>query len=227
MIRYIISGTILIWQILIISCSENLSTGNNDLPEVITSDVTTITSTTAKTGGKIISDGSLSITNYGIIYSTNSDFDKHVKVSADSLLKDSFLVNISNLIPSTSYYVNAYATNISGSGYGNSKSFTTLDSNDNIVKIDTTGIVGFENKLTLTTGTTPYYVYGADFDNDGDNDIAVANYGSANVTVFLNYGKETFSTGINYNSESEPTQLVKSFNSEFHILPVDGSEIIA
>jgi hypothetical protein len=50
----------------------------------------------------------------------------------------------------------------------------------------TIGNVSFAPKADFTTGTSPYSVSIADLDGDGKSDLAVANAGSATVSVFLN-----------------------------------------
>jgi glycine rich protein/VCBS repeat protein len=62
---------------------------------------------------------------------------------------------------------------------------------------------------TFSAGTTyptaensgPYYITSADFNNDGNFDLATANYDGDNTTIFLNYygiGSSTFSVGTTY-----------------------------
>ena len=50
----------------------------------------------------------------------------------------------------------------------------------------------FADKVDYDVGYNPLSVFSADLDGDGDNDLAVANYGSDNVSVLLNNGNGTF-----------------------------------
>lgn len=57
----------------------------------------------------------------------------------------------------------------------------------------------FAPQQTFTSGTNPFYLAAADFNNDGRTDIAVASYGSSSIGVFLNTtafaGQATFAAG--------------------------------
>ena len=44
----------------------------------------------------------------------------------------------------------------------------------------------FEPAVNYAVGHFPYSVYAADLDGDGDDDLAVANYESDNVSILLN-----------------------------------------
>jgi hypothetical protein len=58
---------------------------------------------------------------------------------------------------------------------------------------DVTATMVFGSPATSATGTTPECVVAADLDGDGARDLAVANFGSASVTLFKNSGNGTFS----------------------------------
>ena len=47
-------------------------------------------------------------------------------------------------------------------------------------------------RLAVRGGTDPFSVAVGDFDNDGDEDLATANYGSDNISVRLGAGDGTF-----------------------------------
>ena len=56
----------------------------------------------------------------------------------------------------------------------------------------------------MAWGATPASVCAADLDGDGDSDLAVANYGSNNVSILKNNGDGTFAAAVNYGVGSEP-----------------------
>jgi hypothetical protein len=94
-------------------------------PNITTAPITLITSSTATSGGKDISDGNSPITQKGICWSefpnpTITDFK-----TTEGTGKGSFTSNMTNLLTSKTYYVRAYATNSVGTSYGNELSFTT------------------------------------------------------------------------------------------------------
>jgi len=93
-------------------------------PTLTTTSVSSITTSTASSGGTSISQGGSAITVKGVEWSTSSAFTSVSSTSDGSGTAD-FTSSITNLIPNTTYYVRAYATNSSGTGYGNTVSFQT------------------------------------------------------------------------------------------------------
>ncbi len=105
-------------------------TGDQDLafwqePEVETLPVTDVTTTTAKCGGDVKSDGGIPITEKGVCWSTSENPTISNNNTMDGTGLGSFNSTIDNLTPSTQYWIRAYATNNSGTYYGNQQSFTT------------------------------------------------------------------------------------------------------
>lgn len=94
-------------------------------PTVITSTVTQITTTTAVAGGNVTNDGGVSVTERGVVYSTNqSPTVADIKVTRGNGLGE-FTCDLTNLQDGTTYYVRAYAINDKGTAYGEEVSFTT------------------------------------------------------------------------------------------------------
>ncbi|MBO4231880.1 MAG: fibrobacter succinogenes major paralogous domain-containing protein [Bacteroidales bacterium] len=98
-----------------------------DFPTVTTAAVSSITSVTAVVGGEVTDDGDATVTTRGICYNTTGN-----PTIADNILPigsgtGSFSSTLSGLTASTTYYIRAYATNISGTSYGLIGSFTTAD----------------------------------------------------------------------------------------------------
>jgi len=95
-------------------------------PVLSTNPVSFISTTTALCGGVISSDGDAAITVKGVCWSVNT-----YPTIADSLTNDGptstpFTSLMKNLVPGTTYYVRAYATNSAGTSYGNQDTLTTL-----------------------------------------------------------------------------------------------------
>lgn len=61
--------------------------------------------------------------------------------------------------------------------------------------------------LTGATGAVPISVRMADLDNDGDLDLAVANYQASEIGVLLNQGNATFAAPVPYATGSNPDHL--------------------
>jgi len=85
-------------------------------------------STYVDVGGEIVSDGGNSILSKGVVWSItpNPSIENDNKIVYGSGFGN-FSVRISNLIPLTSYYYRSYVTSTSGTVYGQSFYFTTLD----------------------------------------------------------------------------------------------------
>src|ERR1700757_547177 len=56
----------------------------------------------------------------------------------------------------------------------------------------------FSPAVNYGAGSSPYSVCAADFNNDGKPDMACANYGTNNVSVFINSGTGTFGAATNF-----------------------------
>jgi uncharacterized protein (TIGR02145 family) len=97
------------------------------VPVLTTTAITSITSTTAVSGGNITTDNGSSVTARGVCWgiATNPTIALSTK-TGDGTGTGSFVSNLINLQPGTLYYVRSYATNSSGTSYGNEINFTTL-----------------------------------------------------------------------------------------------------
>ena len=96
------------------------------LPVLTTTEASFITQTTATCGGTITSDGGAPILIRGVRISLSANFNSVVKIT-DGTGTGSFTSQLDGLMPGTTYYVQAYATNIFSTEYGNEISFTTSD----------------------------------------------------------------------------------------------------
>jgi uncharacterized protein (TIGR02145 family) len=98
-----------------------------EIPAVTTADITSITTTSAKSGGNITSDGGAKITSRGVCWNSTGNPTVANKTTSDGTGTGSFSSSLTLLKPGTYYYLRAYATNNAGTGYGNEQSFATLD----------------------------------------------------------------------------------------------------
>lgn len=117
------------------SAGQYLQFGLNNLPNwagaVFASLTTTAVSGTsyydaATTGGNIANDGGSPVTARGVCWSTSPNPTITNSKTTDGTGTGIYSSSLSGLIPSTLYYVRAYATTAPGTAYGNEISFTTV-----------------------------------------------------------------------------------------------------
>ena len=84
-----------------------------------------ITSTSAVSGGIVVSDGGVPVTGRGVCWSTSQNPTISNDKTTDGSGTGSFNSSIQGLTRNTTYYVRAYATNRKGTSYGDQYSFTT------------------------------------------------------------------------------------------------------
>lgn len=108
------------------------------LPVLTTTSASTITSTSAISGGNITNDGGASITARGICWAKTSSPTINNSKTTDGTGSGSFASAISSLEPFTTYYIRAYATNGAGTSYGNEVTIKTLENIPTIPAYKTT-----------------------------------------------------------------------------------------
>jgi hypothetical protein len=96
------------------------------IPVLTTSDVITVTPLTATGGGNVPSDGGAPITSRGVCWSTNPTPTIDDSKTIDGTGTGTFTSSITGLTEGSVYYVRAYATNSTGTAYGNEMTFTAL-----------------------------------------------------------------------------------------------------
>lgn len=101
------------------------TTESGQLPSVTTANISGITGNSATGGGNVTSQGTTSVSQRGVCWSTNPNPGTNDSHSANGSGTGSFTSNLTGLTEVTTYYVRAYATNSIGTNYGNEISFTT------------------------------------------------------------------------------------------------------
>jgi hypothetical protein len=117
----VLSTTIL----LICSCSKGTEPPQASVPVLTTTSVSGITPTSAASGGNITSDGGAAITARGVCWSTNQNPTVTDSKTDDGTGTGNFTSTITGLDSNTIYNIRAYATNSTGTGYGNTITFST------------------------------------------------------------------------------------------------------
>jgi putative intracellular protease/amidase len=95
------------------------------LPTVTTASITSITASSAMSGGNITSDGGATISGRGIVYGTTPSPTLANSIVQSGSGSGVFESAVNNLTVGTQYFVRAYATNSAGTAYGAERNFTT------------------------------------------------------------------------------------------------------
>lgn len=121
------SGTVSVpaYGSLVLIGSGNVTESASLVPVVSTTEVTSIETTTATSGGYVSTDNGYSVTSRGVCWNTTGSPTTLNSKTTDGTGTGSFTSSMTGLSASTTYYVRAYATNSQGTGYGQERSFTT------------------------------------------------------------------------------------------------------
>ena len=102
-----------------------VTTTNLVVPSLTTTVVTSVTLTSAVSGGSITSDGNAAITAKGVCWATTTSPTITNSIVTSGTGSGSYVSNLTGLLAGTTYYLRAYATNSVGTAYGNEISFVT------------------------------------------------------------------------------------------------------
>jgi uncharacterized protein (TIGR02145 family) len=117
-------------------------------PVLTTAEATAITLTTATSGGNITADSGGPVTARGVCWATTTGPTTAGSKTTDGTGVGVFVSNLTGLTAGTTYYIRAYATNSSGTAYGNELSFSTTAAGQAV--LTTTAVTA----ITLTTATS-------------------------------------------------------------------------
>jgi uncharacterized protein (TIGR02145 family) len=104
----------------------SFTTKKVEVPLLTTADTSSITQTTAVSGGNISAENGDSIIARGVCWSTIPNPTISDSITIDGSGTGTFISNITGLQPGTIYYIRSYAQNSAGIAYGNELSFSTL-----------------------------------------------------------------------------------------------------
>jgi hypothetical protein len=134
------------------------------VPVITTTNISSITSLSATSGGNITNDNGSTITSRGICWSTSPNPTILLSTkTVDGSGLGNFVSNLMTLNASTTYYVRAYATNSNGTGYGNELTFTT-------------------NSIDITSGLVAYYPFNGNANDESGNGNNGVTNGVTNTT---------------------------------------------
>lgn len=103
----------------------SFTTSQIAIPALTTAEITSVTNSSAVSGGTISADNGGTVSAKGVCWSTSENPTISESKTSDGSGIDNFTSTLSGLISNTKYYVRAYATNSAGTAYGNQLNFTT------------------------------------------------------------------------------------------------------
>ncbi len=130
----------------------SFTTSHIAIPFLTTTPITSITQTTAKSGGNITTDNGGSVIARGACWSINQTPTLSDSKSVDGNGSGVFTSSLTGLTLSTTYYVRSYATNSAGTAYGNNVSFKTSPEVIQLPSITTTDASAITNISALSGG---------------------------------------------------------------------------
>ena len=180
-------------------------------PIVVTSEISDITSISATGGGEVISDGGANVTTRGVCWSTSQEPTIEDNKTIDGNGTGSFVSILSELLPNTTYYIRAYATNALVTSYGEELVFTTITEiptvvTSDVVDITSTTAIGGGNVVSDGGSTVTargvvwakhdYPTLSDDFTNDGAG-TGSFNSSLTNLENNVNYYIRAYATNSN------------------------------
>ncbi len=215
------------------------------VPTVTTTAVTSVTTITAVSGGNITPAGAGVISARGTCWATTANPTISDSKTSDATGTGIFTSNLTGLLPGTTYYIRAYATNSVGTGYGNQIVFNTKisdvdGSSYNTVTIGTQVWMAENLKTTkyrdgsligttpdpatdISAETAPKYQWAY-----GGNETNVVTYGRLYTYYAVTDARGVCPTGWHVPSDAEWTTLHDYLSANgFAFLGIIGSDDIA
>ena len=154
------TGTLLAYTMVMVFILSGCSKKNDNtelsknLPILATSQVTEITDTTAVSGGMVTSEGSSIVRARGVCIRTSTEPGLHDSITFNGVGAGPFRSYVRHMKRHTRYYIRAYATNSSGTGYGNELTFITSDHGAPAAVVTLTPSAIFFNRVVLGGNVT-------------------------------------------------------------------------
>jgi uncharacterized protein (TIGR02145 family) len=117
----------------------SFTTGTPTLATLTTAEVVNVSNNSANCGGNISNEGG-SVTARGVCWSTSPNPTIAGSKTSDGTGGGLFASNLTGLSAGTTYYVRAYATNASGTAYGDQKSFITSSQSTSLALVNTLSV---------------------------------------------------------------------------------------
>lgn len=184
----------ILFSMLLVCCKKEEMAAPVSLPQITTTFVSNIQQTTATSGGTITNDGGGKVSARGVCWSTTESPTILSSLSSDLATNGVFTSYLTDLIPNTTYYLRAYATNSAGTAYGQQTSFTTTTGLPTLTTLPVTNIFNGDAEsggIMTSVGTSPISIKGivyATHPNPTQNDSGCTdNPGPGNFTCYIKY----------------------------------------
>jgi uncharacterized protein (TIGR02145 family) len=105
------------------------------IPSLTTREIINISNITATSGGSITNNGGSAVSAKGICWSTSPNPTISDSKTTDGTGTATFASFMTGLSASITYYVRAYATNSTGTGYGNQQTFTSSSTSNTLPEV--------------------------------------------------------------------------------------------
>ncbi len=116
-------------------------TTQNGIATVTTLTITSIMAQSASGGGSVTGDGGSAVTAKGVCWSTSPGATINDPLTVNGSGTGTFSSSLTGLTATMTYYVRAYATNSTGTYYGNEVSFTTQNGIATVTTVTITSIM--------------------------------------------------------------------------------------
>ena len=123
-----------------------------ELPTITSTAVTTITHNTANSGGNVTDNGGAVLLAKGVCWSLAINPTTTDAKTTDGPETGAFVSSVTELLPSTTYYLRAYATNSVGTVYGDQIEFTTIAAPIVLPTISSTALSAISTKTAQSGG---------------------------------------------------------------------------
>ncbi len=198
------------------------------IPTLTTDAITSITNSSAISGGEVSDNGSAEIIEKGVCWNTNGTPTTSDDKTLQGTGSTSYSSNLTGLTSNDVYYVRSYGTNTAGTGYGNEQIFTTLASlSTNAANSNT--LTGFSAGGNITVGGgeaisargvaynttgTPTTADTKTSDGTGTGSFTSSISGKPNNTKYYLRAYATNASGTNYGSEKTTATLASLTSSD-------------
>ena len=135
------SITIIFMVMAIFGCKEDPPQATPKIPTITTTTISDISAVSAVTGGNITSDGGSAVIARGVCWATSQTPTITNFKTTDGTGSGIFASSVIGLIPNTTYFVRAYASNSIGTAYGSSETFKTNSDIPSILDYVPTGLI--------------------------------------------------------------------------------------